>query len=38
VDTGDIDPGWPVDVEEQVTYNGMTFTAEIHSSDRPSAS
>ena len=26
VDTGDINSGWPVDVEE-VTYNGMTFTA-----------
>jgi hypothetical protein len=30
VDTGDINPGWPVDVEEMATYNGMTFTAEIH--------
>ncbi len=29
VDTGDINPGWPVDVEETATYNGMTFTAEI---------
>jgi hypothetical protein len=29
VDTGDINPGWPVDVEATATYNGMTFTAEI---------
>jgi hypothetical protein len=29
VDTGDINPGWPVDVEETVSYNGVHFTAEI---------
>jgi len=29
VDTGDINPGWPVDVEETVTYNGISFTAAI---------
>jgi PQQ enzyme-like repeat protein len=29
VDTGDTNPGWPVDVEETVSYNGMTFTAAI---------
>jgi hypothetical protein len=29
VDTGDINPGWPVDVEATATYNGMTFTASI---------
>jgi hypothetical protein len=29
VDTGDINPGWPVDVEETVTYNGLNFTAAI---------
>ena len=29
VDTGDINPGWPVDVEATATYNGMTFTAAI---------
>jgi hypothetical protein len=29
VDTGDINPGWPVDVEETVTYNGINFTAAI---------
>ena len=28
VDTGDINPGWPVDVEATATYNGMHFTAE----------
>jgi hypothetical protein len=27
VDTGDINPGWPVDVEATATYNGLTFTA-----------
>jgi hypothetical protein len=27
VDTGDINPGWPVDVEATATYNGITFTA-----------
>ncbi len=26
VDTGDINPGWPVDVGEVAIYNGMTFT------------
>ena len=29
VDTGDIDPGWPVDVETSATYNGINFTAAI---------
>jgi len=29
VDTGDINSGWPVDVEATATYNGTTFTAEI---------
>ena len=29
VDTGDIIPGWPVDVEATASYNGITFTAEI---------
>jgi outer membrane protein assembly factor BamB len=29
VDTGDINPGWPVDVEETVSYNGIAFTAAI---------
>jgi len=29
VDTGDINSGWPVDVEATATYNGMTFTASI---------
>jgi hypothetical protein len=27
VDTGEINPGWPVDVEATATYNGITFTA-----------
>jgi hypothetical protein len=27
VDTGDINPGWPVDVEVTATYNGINFTA-----------
>ena len=27
VDTGAINPGWPVDVEATATYNGITFTA-----------
>ena len=27
VDTGDINPGWPVDVEMTAQYNGTTFTA-----------
>jgi hypothetical protein len=26
VDTGDINPGWPVDVEATATYNGVNFT------------
>src|SRR5436309_6191634 len=26
VDTGDINPGWPVDVGEVAVYNGVTFT------------
>ncbi len=29
VDTGDINPGWPVDVEATATYNGINFTAEV---------
>jgi PQQ enzyme repeat len=29
VDTGAINPGWPVDVELRATYNGLTFTPEI---------
>jgi outer membrane protein assembly factor BamB len=29
VDTGDINPGWPVDVEAIATYNGINFTAAI---------
>src|SRR4029077_11341709 len=29
VDTGDINPGWPVDGELMVHYNGMNFTARI---------
>ena len=29
VDTGNTNPGWPVDVEETGTYNGITFNAEI---------
>ena len=29
VDTGDINPGWPVDVEATATYNGINFTPEI---------
>jgi PQQ enzyme repeat len=29
VDTGDINPGWPVDVEATATYSGITFTAAI---------
>src|SRR5213080_3321870 len=29
VDTGDIDPGWPVYVETSATYNGINFTAAI---------
>jgi PQQ enzyme repeat len=28
VDTGDINPGWPVDVEATATYNGINFSAE----------
>ena len=27
VDTGAINPGWPVDVNATATYNGMTFTS-----------
>jgi len=26
VDTGDINPGWPVDVEAAASYNGISFT------------
>src|SRR5437764_11780217 len=29
VDTGQINPGWPVDVEAMASYNGINFTAEI---------
>ena len=29
VDTGDINPGWPVDVGEVAVYNGTTFTPSI---------
>ena len=29
VDTGDINPGWPVDVEEVAIFNGTTFTPSI---------
>jgi len=29
VDTGNINPGWPVDVEATASYNGTTFTAAI---------
>jgi hypothetical protein len=29
VDTGDINPGWPVDVEATVTYNGLQFDPSI---------
>jgi PQQ enzyme repeat len=29
MDTGDINPGWPVDVEATATYNGINFTAAI---------
>jgi len=28
-DTGDTNPGWPVDVEATATYNGINFTPEI---------
>src|SRR5207244_9523922 len=29
VDTGDINPGWPVDVEATATYNGIDFSPSI---------
>jgi hypothetical protein len=29
VDTGDINPGWPVDLNATVSYNGMPFTSRI---------
>jgi outer membrane protein assembly factor BamB len=29
VDTGDINPGWPVDVEATASYNGINFTPTI---------
>ncbi len=29
VDTGDVNPGWPVDVEATASYNGVDFIAEI---------
>src|SRR5947208_12155549 len=28
VDTGDVNPGWPIDVEATASYNGVDFTAE----------
>ena len=37
VDTGDINPGWPVDVEATASYNGINFTAEIQQ-QRPALS
>ena len=36
-DTGDINSGWPVDVEAMAKYNGMTFTAAIQQ-QRPALS
>jgi hypothetical protein len=29
VDTGEINPGWPVDVEETASYDGINFTASV---------
>ena len=29
VDTGDVNPGWPIDVEATASYNGVDFIAEI---------
>ena len=29
VDTGAINPGWPVDLNASATYNGMTFTSSV---------
>ena len=29
VDTGDINPGWPVDVEATASYNGINFTSDV---------
>jgi len=29
VDTGDINPGWPVDVEATASYNGINFSAAV---------
>jgi hypothetical protein len=29
VDTGDINPGWPVDVEATATYNGINFNSAV---------
>ena len=29
VDTGDINPGWPVDVEATASYNGINFTPDV---------
>ena len=37
VDTGAINAGWPVDVGETATYNGLTFTAEVQQ-QRPALS
>ena len=38
VDTGDINPGWPVDVEATAKYNGVTSPRRSNSNDRRSAS
>src|SRR5213593_3506409 len=37
VDTGDINPGWPVDVEATATYNGLHFDPSIQQ-QRPALS
>ena len=29
VDTGAINPGWPVDLDATVNYNGMPFTSNV---------
>src|SRR5881409_2072839 len=29
VDTGDLNPGWPVDVEATASYNGINFTSDV---------
>ena len=38
VDAGDINSGWPVDVEATATYNGITFIRRFNSNGRHSAS